>query len=390
MKTQNAVKNNTTRTSAEWYDLAHNLGAGFSARASKHDLEGGFVFDNYEELRENGFFSAAIPQELGGGGLSHSQMSEVVRIIGTYDGSTALAFSMHQHLIAASVFKYNADGSTEAMLRNVAQNELVLISTGARDWLNSNGSLLRTEGGYLFNGKKHFASQAPAGQIVVTSAPFEEENQVLHFAVPITANGVSVLDDWDVMGMRSTGSQTIVFEDVFVPESAISMRRGMGEFNAGWSVVLTVAMPLIMSAYVGIAQRALEISLEIGSKYQRNQEHFHYVLGEMNNKLIAIHAQWDHMLQLANDLDFKPNHQLVSEILALKTNITDLSAALVKDAMEALGGQSFIKSNDLERLFRDVHAAAFHPLPKWEQLKFNGNLLMEDHLKRTNEISKRD
>ena len=92
--------------------------------------------------------------------------------------------------------------------------------------------------------------------------------------------------------MRATGSHTIQFENVFVPETAIALRRPKGDFHPVWSVVLTVALPLIMSAYVGIAEKATEIALTIGKKYQRNQDHMPYLIGKMNNTLLSAQTQW--------------------------------------------------------------------------------------------------
>lgn len=121
-------------------------------------------------------------------------MCHLIRILARYCGSTALAFSMHQHLIAASVWRYRREGTGVQILERVAEHQLVLVSTGARDWLQSNGELYKMEGGFSFSGRKHFASQSVAGDIAVTSAPFQnpERNwKVLHFSVPLHAKGVS-------------------------------------------------------------------------------------------------------------------------------------------------------------------------------------------------------
>lgn len=273
-------------TDVNCVELTHTLGRDFEKRASDYDESGSFVFDNYKQLREHKYFSVAIPEELGGGGLSHAEMCDVIHIIAHYCSSTALAFSMHQHLIAAAVWKYKRQNAGAFMLQNVAEHELVLISTGARDWLGSNGELKKTEGGYLFSRKKHFASQSVGGEVVVTSATYldpENKWQVLHFSVPMKANGISVADDWDVLGMRGTGSQTINFDHVFIPDSAIALERPKDEdeFHSVWHVVLTVALPLIMAAYVGIAEKAKEIAIAKGKKYLRNSKYMPYMIGNL-------------------------------------------------------------------------------------------------------------
>jgi alkylation response protein AidB-like acyl-CoA dehydrogenase len=370
---------NSENTKKDWIKLTHQLGQNFEERAKQHDLEGKFVFANYKDLKEHKYFSAAIPKEHGGDGVSHSEMCEIIRTIAQYCSSTALAFSMHQHLIAAANWKLKNKNMGQSMLENVAKNELVLISTGARDWLGSNGELKTTNGGYLFSGKKYFASQSVAGDVVVTSAQFKNKEgnwEVLHFSAPMSADGISIADDWDVMGMRATGSQTIEFADVFIPDSAIALSRPKDEFHPVWGVVLTVALPLIMAAYVGIAEKAFQIALDKGKKSSGNSDQLSYMIGKLNNSLLSAQSQLKMMSTLTNDFDFKPNDINNVQVLSYKTNISEATKQVVSEAMEIVGGQSFYRSNTLERLFRDVQASPFHPLPKWDQYKFTGDRLL--------------
>src|SRR5918999_4359741 len=143
---------------SHWIEVARTLGGEFAGRAEAHDEGDAFVARNYEALKERRVFSAAIPEELGGGGASHREVSDMLRTLAQYCGSTALALSMHQHLIAATVWKYRRGQGGDALLKNVAQKQLVLVSTGAGDWLASNGSTNKTAGGYLVSAHKHFAS----------------------------------------------------------------------------------------------------------------------------------------------------------------------------------------------------------------------------------------
>lgn len=374
MKTQ-------TTTSTDWKNLTQELSQTFAARADQHDHNGTFVFENYDDLKAHQYFSAMIPEELGGGGIDHAGMCDLIRIIAQHCGSTALAFSMHQHLVAASIWRYKNKGEAAPMLQKVAKDQLVLVSTGARDWLESNGEMIKTEGGYLLSGRKQFASQSVAGDMVVTSAPcFHPEKGwlVLHFAVPMKAEGVSVLNDWDVLGMRATGSQTVVFDRVFVPDASIVLARPRNGYHVVWDVVLTVALPLIMSAYVGLAEKAMEIAISIGKNYPRNQKHLPYIIGKMNNTLVSARVQWNAMRSLTDNINFQPSSAITIEMLSLKTNVANACIQVVQEAMEAIGGQSFYRKNNLERLFRDVQAAQFHPLPAWDQYAFTGERLLED------------
>ena len=355
---------------SHWIEVAHSLGQKFAGRAEAHDESDGFVSQNYASLKEERVFSAAVPEELGGGGASHREVSDMLRTLARYCGSTALALSMHRHLVAATVWKYRHGQGGDAMLKNVAEKQLVLVSTGAGDWLASNGSASKTDGGYLVSARKHFASQAPVGDMLVTSAPFMDE--VLHFPVPMNAQGVTVLNDWRALGMRGTGSHTVKLENVFIPDAAIVLRRVRGAYHPVWNVVLTVAMPLIMSVYVGIAQKAAELSIGHTRRKKTAKPQAPSLIGEMNNDLVAAEIQLNDMLRIANNYDFEPIDQNGHDILTRKSNVANASIRVVTKAMEIVGGEGFYRAFGLERLFRDVQAARYHPLPESEQVKFSG------------------
>ena len=364
---------------ANWEKLSHQLGSDFAQRSAKTDEKGTFVTENYEQLKANRFFSAMVPKELGGGGVSHSQMCQMISIIAQYCGSTALAFSMHQHLLAVAVWKYKHKGQSEALLRKVAQQQLVLISTGAKDWLESNGSMKKVDGGYLYSSKKRFASQSVIGDLAVTSGVFlnsEGHEEILHFPVPMKTEGVSVLNDWDVLGMRATGSHTIQFENVFVPDSAISLRRPRGEFHMVWNVVLTIALPLIMSAYIGISLRAKELALSTVIKKRDQQKQIPFLIGKLHNNLLSALTQWKAMHKLCNNLEFQPNESITTDVLSFKTNVAEACLETLNQALDIVGGQSYYRKNELERLFRDIQASRFHPLPKWNQYQFTGERIL--------------
>lgn len=363
----------------QWMKIAEKLALEFSARAGQYDSTDTFVKENYDSLKANKFFAAAVPKELGGGGMSYTEMCAIIRLFGRHCGSTALAFSMHQHLVAANVWKYKRQKGGESTLRRVARTQAVLVSTGAKDWLESNGELEKVQGGYLFNGIKHFASQSVVGAILVTSAPYLDPElgwQVLHFPVPFSADGLTVLDNWKTMGMRGTGSCSVKIENVFIREGSVAVKRDRGVYAPLWNVVLTVAMPYIMSAYVGIAERAAEIAIAETKKNDCDKVQIPFMIGAMNNSLTNAQVVLDDMIRITNNYDFQPITENGNAILSRKTLVVDAVKKTVAKAMEIVGGQSYFRNSELERLFRDVQAAHFHPLPEKEQQLFSGEFLL--------------
>src|SRR5689334_6669500 len=177
--------------------LMHRLGPEFAARAGHSDNEDLFVAENYVALKNHGVLRAGLPVELGGGGAEHRELGEMLRVLARHCGSTALALSMHTHQAATADWRWRRDPvPLEMLLRNVASNDLILVSSGGSDWIAGSGTAERVDGGWRITARKIFASGVPIGDILVTSAVWHDPESgptVLHFPLPIKSDGVKVL-----------------------------------------------------------------------------------------------------------------------------------------------------------------------------------------------------
>ena len=359
-------------------EILETLGPIFAARAAELDANDGFISDNYDLIKEAGLFTALIPTVYGGGGATYSQMCAFIRGLGQKCPSTALALSMHQHLVSAAVANDRAGRPGRPLLEKVVAGNLQLISTGANDWLGSNGSAVRVDGGYKVTAIKPFASGSPKGNVLVTSVACDDPVDgpiVMHFPVPMSSEGVELMDDWQTMGMRATGSQTVKLTDVFVPDAAIALRRPQGGYHPAFSVILTVAMPLIMSAYLGVAEAVAKIARQ--KAMARSADPITAIqLGEMENLLTTAQIACDDMVRLCNNFDFAPSEELASQVLIRKTICANHVVLAAEKALEVSGGSGFYRKTGLERLLRDVHGAQFHPLPEKRQQCFTGRVSM--------------
>src|SRR3546814_19752340 len=102
----------------------------------------------------------------------------------------------------------------------------------------------RVEGGFKVTATKPFASGAPGGDLLVTSAAYDytrEGAQVLHFPVPLKTEGVSLLDAWQTFAMRPPGYGTLKPCGVFVHGAAVALGRPPGAFHPALSATLTLA-----------------------------------------------------------------------------------------------------------------------------------------------------
>jgi alkylation response protein AidB-like acyl-CoA dehydrogenase len=362
----------------DWLSVLRDLGPAFAARAAAHDAEDAFVADNYRELNEHKLFSAGVPAEFGGGNATHAELADLLRETARHCGSTALALSMHTHLVATTVWRHRQGHPVEQLLRQIAADQLVLVTTGASDWLDSSGTAEPVDGGYRVKGRKLFGSGSPRGDLLVTSAVLEDPHAgptVLHFAVPMQAPGVVVQDNWRALGMRATGSNDVVLDNVFVPEGAISLRRAKGKWHPFFSAVATIAMPLVTSVYLGIAEAARDLALQHVQR-KRDDPDLWYLVGEMENALTTGQLATQAMIDLCANYAFTPDVATASAIFVRKTIAAQALLAAVEKSLEVVGGGGLFRAMGLERLLRDIHAAQFHPLRAKRQQRFTGRVAL--------------
>jgi alkylation response protein AidB-like acyl-CoA dehydrogenase len=280
--------------------------------------------------------------------------------------------------VAAAVWRHKHGQPAEALLRKVAASELVLVSTGAGDWVESQGTVERAPGGYRVSAVKGFASGSPVGDLMITSAPYQDPErgwEVLVFPVPLSAAGVTVRNDWDAMGMRATGSNSIELKDVFVADDAITLRRPRGQWHPSWSVTITVAGPIYTAPYIGIAERAAVLAREAAARRGADPVVIQS-LGEVGNALTVAQMAFREMIEIANNFDFMPKTEDADRMLIRKTIAANAAVATVNKAVEVAGGRALFRNAGIERLWRDVQAAPFHPLPEKRQLAFSGRVAL--------------
>lgn len=361
-----------------WIRYADKLGPELLEYTARHDEDGTFVAESYHALKADGFFAALVPQELGGMGASLEDICEFIRTLAHYCPSTALAYSMHSHLVATTLWKHLHGNPADALLRRIAEQKLVLVSTGAGDWLESNGTLTRVDGGYRYTAYKPFASGSPMGDVMITSGRYEDPEKgpmVLHFPLPFSTEGVSRGDDWNTHGMRGTGSSTVTIENAFIPDASISVARPRGPWHPAFDVICTAALPIIMSAYVGVAEKAAELALASARK-RRDDPDVAYIAGQLLNELFQVRAIWRAHVDNANNLDFVPDSDRTSLSLQAKSTVAEACIRTVDKAMELGGGSAFFRRNRIESLMRDVRAAPYHPLQAIRQQRVCGRIAL--------------
>ena len=240
--------------------LAAELGEQFAPRAAEHDRKNTFVAENFEILREAGYTRLAVPEELGGMGASMRQVCYSQEELARYCGSTALAVNMHLYLTLTNVYRWRQGAApAEALLRRVASDGLLLMTSGGSDGIWPSATAVKEDGGYRVRGRKAFCSQAPLADVLTTMAAYddpEEGRVVLAIGVPTGSEGVQVVETWDTLGMRGTASHDVQLDGVFVADSQVAARRPWGHIDPFLHNAIVHIGPTASAVYHGIAAGA--------------------------------------------------------------------------------------------------------------------------------------
>jgi alkylation response protein AidB-like acyl-CoA dehydrogenase len=361
-----------TQLNTDLVATARALGADFSRRAAEADDNDRFVTENYKALKQAGLVEAGVPAEFGGGGAEVRELAAMLRELAHHCGSTALAFSMHTHQVAIPAWRWRHQkvAAVEPLLKRIASERIILLSSGGSDWIGGSGQAVKVDGGYRITARKIFTSGAEAGDVLMTTAIVQPEGQmVIHFPVPMKAPEVKVLDTWHTLGMRGTGSNDVLIDGLFVPEASVPVTRKAGEWHPLFQTIATIAFPLIYSAYLGVAESARDIAIGLAKK-KRQTQHVLTLAGRMDTALRAAQLAHGWMLEVAERN--APSADTINEVMIGRTLVAENAIKAVELAMELAGGAGFYRDNGLERRFRDIQGARYHPLQAGPQAEYAG------------------
>ncbi len=358
-------------------DLAHTLGRDkFAARAEKYDREASFPFENYDDMRRTGLLALCVPEAHGGRGADFETYCLVSAELGRWCGATALTFNMHacsalwtgplaDDLEMTVSERAELETLRQEHYRRVVQDGAVYAQPFSEGSAAAAGKApfgtiaAKVEGGWLINGKKIFASLSGAadyyGVLCTEDKPERSMRDTLYIAVPKDAPGVAIVGDWDPLGMRGTVSRTLIMKDVFVPDSAQLMPRGL-YFRAAMSwphMFLTLA-----PTYMGIARAAYDFTVqylrgEVPGQPPVKRRMYptkQIAVAEMFIKLQQTRALFERTIAEAKA---NPSKEERLRCYATQYTIMENANEICRLAIRTCGGQSMLKSLPLERMYRD-------------------------------------
>jgi alkylation response protein AidB-like acyl-CoA dehydrogenase len=347
-------------------------------RAAQHDRDATFPIENFRDMHGEGLLAICIPKASGGLGADFQTYSIAAAELGRYCGATALSWNMHvcstlwsgaladdlpmtpqdralhekrRHLHYRRIINDGAIYAQPFSEGGAAAAGVVAFGTEARP----------VEGGFVVNGKKIFASLSGAADYYGVLCTERAEGaaasrrNTLYLAIPADAAGVSVVGDWDPLGMRGTVSRTLLFEDVFVPEDEMLMPHGV-YFQAAsrWPHMFLTLSP----TYMGLAQAAYDFTVaylrgEVPGTPPVKRRMFptkQIAVAEMRVALEQTKALW---FQAITEARANPSKEQVLRAYAAQHTVMENANAIAAKAIRTCGGQAMLKSLPLERIYRD-------------------------------------
>jgi alkylation response protein AidB-like acyl-CoA dehydrogenase len=352
-------------TDATVLALAEAVGRAAAPFDAAHDADAGFVTEAYAAMAELGYLRLGVPVEFGGLGATLRQVVLAEEELGRWSGSAALAAAMHLYLTRMQLWRHR-HGKPDAAgaLHRVAAEGLVLATSGGSDWVCPTTTATRVDGGYRFDGRKGFCTQAPVAGVLSTSAVLGEPGPdavVLHAGVAFSAPGVSIVETWDTLGMRGTASHDVVLDGVFVPEDKVLGTRPYGVLAGPLLVAAIHFAPIAGAAYLGVARGACEEAERLAARRSEVPAAAVRGIGEMRARLRVAH--WA-LLAVVDEVGDDPpaDDATLDAVMTAKRHAVLEARAVVDRALEVAGGPAFYRSSPLERAYRDVRGGPFHPL----------------------------
>lgn len=329
--------------------------------ASTLDKENQFPDEVVHNMGKMGIMGIPYPKEYGGAGLDMTSYAIAVEELSRVDGGVGVILSAHVSLGSWPIFAYGTEEQKKKYLVPLAKGKKLgafgLTETEAGSDAGGTETTAELEGDYyLLNGSKIFITNAPKAEIYIVFAvttPDIGTRGISAFIVESDFEGFTFGEHYDKLGIRSSSTAELVFNNVKVPKENLLGKEGEG---------FRIAMATLDGGRIGIAAQALGISqgaFESALEYAKEREQFgkavafqqviSFKLADMATKIRACR------FLVYSAADLKENHQPYGvEAAMAKQYTSDRCLEIVNDALQIYGGSGYIKGIDVERFYRDA------------------------------------
>lgn len=377
--------------------------------AERHDRDGTFPAEVFESMKASGFLVSTVPEEFGGLGMGsvHDLAAGLARL-GRGDGSTAIAANMH--LVFGVVAGRALRGAREVGDEETASamsGYLSILGAGAIGAANATEGgtdlrhplveAVRVDDGWSLSGRKIFSTLSPVAELFFV--PFRTQTEgggyESGFAiVPRGTAGQTILDNWDSLGMRGSGSHDIVYENCVVPEEFGQVTGPWGEETEMSLVIATAGTVGLLGAFLGIAEAARDLVVDMAGRRTKapsgrlvaERHGIQHQVAEMEVDLETCRAVIERSSRLIdqqvterspNEVTLEEMHELGGRFQCAKLVANRTAIDVVDRALTISGGAGYLTSSPLSRLYRDVRAGPFmQPLSPNEAYEYIGKVAL--------------
>ena len=364
---------------AEALSVARELAAHFKRDSALRDRERRLPFDELELFSHTGLWGITVPKAYGGADVSNVTLAQVVALIAAADAS--LGQIPQNHFYALEVLRFNGcEAQKQRLYAEVLAGQRfgnALAEIGTKTAHDRTTHLAKAEQGYRITGRKFYATGALYAQRIPTSVVDDNGVQQLAF-VPRDSDGLSVIDDWSGFGQRTTGSGSVVFDNVFVASDDVIPFQSAFERP---TPVGPLAQILHAAIDTGIARAAFEDALhfvrtktrpwidattDIASEDPLTLKSF----GHLSVRLHAAEALLD---RAGEFLDKARTDTTASTVAAASIAIaearaisTEISLAAASTLFELAGSQATLAEHGLDRHWRNARVHTLHDPVRWK------------------------
>lgn len=325
------------------------------------DQQNAFPSEAIQKLGEMNLMGLPYPKEYGGAGKDILSYAIAVEELSRVDGGTGVILSAHVSLGSWPIFNYGTEEQKKKYLIPLAKGEKIgafgLTEQNAGSDAGGTETTAELQGDhYILNGSKIFITNAPKADFYVVFAlttPNIGVKGISAFIVEKGWEGFSFGDHYDKMGIRSSSTAELIFNDVLVPKENLLGKEGDG-FKIAMST-LDGGRIGIASQALGIAQGAYEHALEYAKeriqfgKPIAQQQIISFKLADMATKLRAAR------MLIYSAAELKEHHEPYGmEAAMAKQYASDVCLEIVNDALQIFGGSGYLKGMEVERAYRDA------------------------------------
>ncbi|HET6707254.1 acyl-CoA dehydrogenase family protein [Amycolatopsis sp.] len=363
----------------EGHGLVELIGARLpevAAGAADNDRDARFPVDVFTSFGKDGVLGATVPKELGGLGVDRlHDVALGLLNLAKVDASTALALHVQfsRGLTLTYEWRYGtpqAQALAERLLRGMATGDR-LVCGAVKDHPSTVTTLTPDgHGDWVLSGRKTLVSMAPVATDFFVYAQWRAEDGPIQLAAPVVsreAPGLDVLDNWDGLGMRASGTLDVVFRDCPVAAGDVLVRGPLDAADDAALAGQTVSSITMLGIYAGIAEAARDIAVRsAGKRAAGASAGVRTLVAEIDARLFALRATAGTALGEADLLSTvlfgdlaERGRRMMRAFQYAKLTVNELGLKIVNDCLTVVGGSSYVNAHPLSRLYRDIRAGWF-------------------------------